>query len=218
MVQPQKSRDATDAAPEGRPYGGVPASERRAARRARLIEAGLDLIGTVGFDRTTVRGVCRRAGLTERYFYEHFENRDDLLAAVYEHVIESVRAETLAALAEAPATLEDRVRAGVSAFVGALDRDRRRARVQLLESVGRDEQLEHRRREVMHEFAALLEEMSAGLLPADRNDPDERRIAALALVGATNEVVIDWVLGYLEVPRERLVEVLVRIYLAVARG
>jgi AcrR family transcriptional regulator len=52
-----------------RPYRGVPADDRRAGRRARLLSAGLELLGSEGYSGTTVRGVCGRARLTPRYFY-----------------------------------------------------------------------------------------------------------------------------------------------------
>src|SRR6185503_10298102 len=41
-----------------RTYGGVSADERIAARRAKLLEAGLELFGTRGFATTGVKDVC----------------------------------------------------------------------------------------------------------------------------------------------------------------
>ncbi|WP_434090437.1 TetR family transcriptional regulator [Nocardia beijingensis] len=43
----------------------------------------LDLIGESGAAGVTMRGVCRRAGLTTRYFYENFATRDELLDLLY---------------------------------------------------------------------------------------------------------------------------------------
>jgi len=66
-----------------RPYGGLAMEERVAARRARFIEAGIELFGTQGFRGATVRGICAAAGLTDRYFYESFASLEALLADVY---------------------------------------------------------------------------------------------------------------------------------------
>ncbi|MGH3557005.1 MAG: TetR/AcrR family transcriptional regulator, partial [Mycobacterium sp.] len=57
-----------------RPYRGVEAGDRLADRRSRLLVAGLDLLGASDQDMSelTVRGICRRAGLAVRYFYESF--------------------------------------------------------------------------------------------------------------------------------------------------
>src|ERR1700760_3307724 len=74
---------ARSLAASARPYGGLAMAERVAARRARFVEAGVELFGTQGFRGATVRGVCAAAGLTDRYFYESFATLEALLAAVY---------------------------------------------------------------------------------------------------------------------------------------
>src|SRR4029077_5184552 len=64
-------RDLANRTPQ-RAYGGVSAEDRIAARRAKLLDAGLELFGTRGYATTGVKDVCREAGLTDRYFYESF--------------------------------------------------------------------------------------------------------------------------------------------------
>src|SRR5688572_6780726 len=92
----------TSAAPS-RPYRGQPAADRRAERREKLLAAGLELLGTEGHGGTTVRGVCREAGLTPRYFYESFEDLDALLLAVFDRIVAEASATVLEAIAAAPA-------------------------------------------------------------------------------------------------------------------
>ena len=65
-----------------RDYGGVSAEDRRAERRRKLLDAGRRLWGESGISEVTVRGVCTASGLTPRYFYEQFENRETLLVAI----------------------------------------------------------------------------------------------------------------------------------------
>ena len=50
-------------------WGGSTLTERREQRRVALMDAALDLIGEGGGAAVTVRSVCRRASLTDRYFY-----------------------------------------------------------------------------------------------------------------------------------------------------
>src|ERR1700760_1177054 len=60
-----------------RPYGGVEASERLALRRRRLLEAGLELLGgSDNHPELTVRALCAEAGVSARYFYEGFTDKD----------------------------------------------------------------------------------------------------------------------------------------------
>ena len=70
-----------------RSYGGEAGDARVARRRAALIDAALELLGQAEPAQVTVRGVCARAALTPRYFYESFVGVDDLVAATYEEVI-----------------------------------------------------------------------------------------------------------------------------------
>ena len=65
-----------------RTYGGVSVDQRRATRRAALIEAALDLFGEGGAQAVSKRAVCARAKLNDRYFYEHFTDSDALLEAI----------------------------------------------------------------------------------------------------------------------------------------
>ncbi|MFE3229414.1 TetR/AcrR family transcriptional regulator [Nocardia sp. NPDC059228] len=70
-----------------RPYGGTPAADRRAQRRAALLDAALDLLAAEGVTAVTVRKVCAAAKLNDRYFRESFADIDDLMGAVMEHHI-----------------------------------------------------------------------------------------------------------------------------------
>ncbi|MGW4245751.1 TetR/AcrR family transcriptional regulator, partial [Nocardia sp. NPDC004722] len=84
----------------GGTWGGRTQEERRAERRERLISAALDIWLENGWAAVTMRGVCTHAGLNDRYFYEHFTDRDDLLGAVFDEVGFQALAELSAVVAE----------------------------------------------------------------------------------------------------------------------
>jgi AcrR family transcriptional regulator len=180
--------------------------------------SGLEEIGTRGYDNITVKDVCRRAGLTERYFYEHFADRAALLVAVFDEVVETVMAAAVSASEAVPADLEERARAGLTGFLDALTEDPRRARVQLVGVVGRGADLERRRFASIHAFADYIATAAEQLAPRDDLEFRQRRIAALALVGGSNHLAVEWILGDLELSKDELVETLVALYVAAARG
>jgi AcrR family transcriptional regulator len=93
-----------EAPSNARPYRGVEAAERAAARRKQLLAAGLDLLGADGQDiaEVTVRGVCRRAGLSARYFYESFTDKNEFVGHVFDWVIADLVATTRAAMVAGP--------------------------------------------------------------------------------------------------------------------
>ena len=93
----------------------MPLTDRRAERRAQLIDAAFALFGEGGEAAVAVRSVCRECGLNTRYFYESFADVDDLLGAVYDRVSAALGAQVEAAIAAAGDSLRDRTRAGPTA-------------------------------------------------------------------------------------------------------
>lgn len=189
-----------------RPWRGMPPRERQEARRRRLLQAGLEVFGTEGFRAATVGRVCREAGLTNRYFYEHFADREAALRAVYDDLVEDAFHRLSTAVNDPPpaSCLEDRVMAALDAYLDFCLSDPRRPRVISVESVGVSADMEERRRSVRHRIAELFareyrrsaREGTVVDLPFDKQ--------ALALVGAANELVIDWVLSDRSRTREEL--------------
>lgn len=66
-----------------RQYRGNSAEERRLERREKLLHAAARIFAGRGFHNATVRAVCEEAGLTERYFYESFQNSEALFLALH---------------------------------------------------------------------------------------------------------------------------------------
>jgi AcrR family transcriptional regulator len=202
----------------GRLYRGLPAEDRDVARRERLLEAGLEEFGTVGFTASAIESLCARAGVATRSFYEHFESKEDLLIAVQTRIVDALAAEVVAALGPQPRGLEDQVSAGVDAFVRGTVRDLRAARVQLIEVVGVSARVERHRRETLHSFAAIIERDTRRLHDAGeiRRVPD--KLVVMGLVGATTELMVDWMYATRRPAIKRVIDALVSIYLATLRS
>lgn len=118
-----------------RPYGGVSAAERQTQRRERLIEAAYDVFGREGYRNTTMRLICAQARLTERYFYEHFANVDEVFLAVHKRQSAEVSAAIMARVMTAPDEPVAQTRAGLTAFFEYIKADPRRAQILLLDAV-----------------------------------------------------------------------------------
>ena len=199
--------------PSERRYGGRTASERRAGRREQLLDAGLELFGTDGYATTTIEALCARAGLNPRYFYEQFTGREQLLGAVYERHVEQVLTVVGAAIGQAGPDPAVRLRAGLTAFVEATLADERGARVNYFEMVGVSRALDALRRRVLSDYAQLIASQAEdGLIGV------QPRLAAVALVGATDGLIIDWLSGDRVSSRQSIVDALVAIFSPVLGG
>jgi AcrR family transcriptional regulator len=177
------------------PYGGVSAPERVAARRDRLLGAGLELLGTQGYLRTTIDQVCAEAGLTKRYFYESFRSCEDLLGALVQALWAEAARHGMAAVEAAPAGPRTQVRQGIGAVVSYYTSDIRRGRVAFVESAGISDRIERQRQEHAGVLTTLLQSY-AGELLGDLVPPEQvMRLHAGALVGAGSELVTEYLLG-----------------------
>ncbi|MFI6224956.1 TetR/AcrR family transcriptional regulator [Nocardia salmonicida] len=188
-----------------RTWGGRTAEERRARRRVGLIEAALDIWLDHGWAAVTMRGVCQRASLNDRYFYEHFADRDELLAAVWDEVRTEVFAELVNVVVDqADRTPLEITRATIARAVSLQTDLRGRARILLADHAG-SAVLEQRRK-------AMLTDATDGLIaiawPYLRPDIDETamRMSTLAGIGGFMELMSAWRTGVLEVDAERIVE------------
>jgi AcrR family transcriptional regulator len=199
-----------------RPYGGVSAEQRVADRRERILEAGLEEFGTRGVFSTGVKDVCRRAGLTDRYFYESFRDGRELFTAVFDRATARLFEVVATALAAAPATPEAQARAVIEAYVRALADDPRLARVVFIEAPSAGPEVESHMRTTLRQFARLIELGARPYLPADTRD-DALRFGAISLVGAIERLMIEWQDGELGLPIEQIIDYLVDMLLAAGR-
>ena len=186
-----------------RPYRGVEAADRLATRRAKLLGAGLDLLGADPQDAAelTVRGICRRAGLAARYFYESFADKDEFVAAVFDWVIADLAATTQAAVAAAPP--EEQTRAGMANVVRTIGGDPRVGRllfsVQLANAV-----LVRKRVESNTLFAMLSRRHAENALRVPEND--RIKAAAHFVVGGVGQTISAWLAGAVRLDPDQLID------------
>lgn len=188
-----------------RTWAGTTLTDRKATRRGQLLDAGLDLLGTSGSSAVTVRAVCRQAQLTERYFYESFADREELVLAVYERVGTEARTALVHAVSTTADSAAERAEAAVTAFVELIVDDPRKGRVLLLAPMT-DLTLSRRGGELLPTFAALIRDQ----LP-NKADEVDRQMTAVGLVGALTNLFIGYLDGTLQVSRQRLVSHCVRL-------
>jgi AcrR family transcriptional regulator len=184
-----------------RPYRGVEAADRVAERRRRFLEAGLDILGSdPDLSELTVRGICGRAGVALRYFYESFTDKEDLVAAVFDWVIADIAATTQAAVAAAP--LHEQSRAGMANIVRAIAADTRVGR--LLFSSQLSNPVVVRKRTESFALMALLTFQHAGSLGAQHSE--RIKAASHFVVGGVTQMITAWLEGEIALNNDQLVD------------
>jgi AcrR family transcriptional regulator len=188
-----------------RPYGGVSATERIATRRERLLEAGLELFGTDGYQVSGVKDICREAGLTDRYFYESFRDTRELFIAVFDRVTDELFASVASAVEASGPAPEAELRAGIETFVRALADDRRKARVIFSEAAGAGPEAEQHMRTTLRRFSVLVAGTARRHLATDVSD-ELVDVVALSVVGTLERVIVEWQDEELDLSIERIID------------
>lgn len=176
--------------------------ERRAQRRDHLIAAAADLYGERGYRNVTVRMICRRAQLTERYFYESFASSEEILV---------VAARTLAGQTlDRMRQLRDSTRGNRDAktlrmlrgyYRSQLD-EPSKARVFTLEFRGMSASADAEFERILDLFADLI---------VETRDPDRRGRAAndalvsRGIVGGILQITLSWIESEYREPIDRVV-------------
>jgi AcrR family transcriptional regulator len=69
-------------------------SSRRLEQRERLLAAAYEMVAEVGIEGLRTREISKKAGLNLAIFHYCFGSKDDLLRALYQHIISRFRTET----------------------------------------------------------------------------------------------------------------------------
>ena len=178
--------------PGARRYRGLAADDRIRERRQRFLSAGLECFGRNGYHGVTVRELCAQAQLTERYFYESFKDREALFAAVYENLVEQLRADFVAVAERSGNSLDALSRAGLRLFYQRLQQDRRVARMLLVEVLTVSSAMERRALDATFGFGDLLIDLAGTRFNKPGVNAQQARLIAAGLVGAAVQIAMRW--------------------------
>ena len=188
---------------DGRRYRGAALAERQEERRAKLIEAGIELFGTSGYRSSTVEKICATAGLTKRYFYESFGGSEELLLACYTEATERLRAAVRDGAGRAT-DLGSATTGALGAFFAAIEDDPRIGRITFHEILGVSPKVDRAYRATTLAFVDTLIELTAPFVgPAA--DPAQVRLVATGLVGAILMIAQQWMLSDFTDPADQVV-------------
>ena len=184
----QKSAMSPTPASEKRRYSGQSFEDRQSERRARLVRAALDVAGRFGLEGTSIAAICAEAGLTARYFYESFPNRDAIFVEAYRLAQDELRADIAEHIDPANA-----VASALTGFFSVLVEHPGPARVFLLDLDDHGPEMKLASREAGEKLARLF-------APGAR---DALHIAGT--LGAILQIAKRWIAGGFAEPVEQVV-------------
>jgi AcrR family transcriptional regulator len=198
-------------------YGGVDASLREEDRRKKLVEAGLESFGTKGYAKTNIKTICKLAGLTERYFYESFNHKEDLLCAVYQELIEEEKNDAHEILGYSTIEPIEAALRATEMFFRRFQQDPRRAQVQLFEVLGVSLKIDREYQNAMRTLTDTVKIFLCRVFPGIQNETLDRSIIPTALAGSIIMVSHEWVLNGFITPLDDIISQLMDLFTAVGK-
>jgi AcrR family transcriptional regulator len=196
---------AVEPAGPGRSYSGRSPDERDAVRRARVLAAALELIGTRGYVATTIERLCTTANVSTRHFYLLYANKEAAFIDLYDELTATSYRNVAASLeATSGKPLKERIAQAVLAYFDPMLADLRVARISFVEIIGASPRIEELRLRYRERLVDLVRAETAG--PVARGEVRDRdfRFATLALAGAATAVAHDWMLKPDRAPVQQL--------------
>ncbi len=178
-----------DTAPRGR--HAPPLEVRQDRQRRRLYAAAGAVFAGVGYADATAEAIAREAGMSKATFYEHFDNKEDCICALFDAATDALL-DAMRAAGEAesgrPLDPRERYRAAIVALLEVVAAFPDAAQTLLVEIIGAGPAAMERRDRVLQAFADYIDQRNeadaaAGYVPrlASRDD-------AFAIVGAVIEL------------------------------
>jgi len=194
-----------------RNYNGRSPQQRAQARKQRLLDAALEIIGTVGFQAARINDICRTAGVSQRYFYESFHDSEDLLLQLYQREFERMTTATLSGIGDPGGNLIEQLRQVLLSWFGTIDANRMAAQIIFFEVHGVSKQAEEvflAGRSAFRDYVATFLAPVFAATPSNNLDP---RVVTIGVVGALLELVRTWLLGELDLSVEQMVDRLLTV-------
>jgi AcrR family transcriptional regulator len=182
------SKRRPDQLPSGR--HGLLRSFVATNQRERILSAVAQAVAELGYAEMNVEEVLARAGVSRRTFYEHFRNKEDAFIAAYDAVVHQLARHIRRAYLN-ESTAQERLRAGVGAFLQFLAGGPELARMCIVEVLAAGPRAIARRNEAMRMFAEIIEDNIHELVPSCR----QPALTAETIVGGIHEAVFSRILA-----------------------
>jgi AcrR family transcriptional regulator len=154
------------------------------AKRERILQGMLEAVGSSGYDGASVRTVLTRTGLYRQAFYDNFPDKDACYLEAFDLGVSRLEAFVIAAAA-GEESWQGKLRAGLGAFLEALDREPDVGRALIVEVHAAGAEPLERRAETMKRVADFID--SARDVSADGESPPP--IAPEGIVAGIHAIV-----------------------------
>jgi AcrR family transcriptional regulator len=151
-------------------------------KRRRIIDALAELTAEQGYEATKISDIVRRAAVARKTLYDNFSGKEEVFIAAFDTTVQEAVNRVEAGCAEAEEDWEEKVEAGLAAFLGYVAEEPALARLCLIEALSATPAATERYEDALQGFV----EMARRALPQDDRLPET---IAETLVGGVAWIV-----------------------------
>lgn len=151
-------------------------------KQRRIMDALAELTAEQGYEATKISDIVRRAGVARKTLYDNFEGKEEVFLATFDSARDEVLRRVEESGAEVDGDWQDRVEAGLAAFLAYVAEQPTLARMCMIEALSATPAATKRYEDALETFV----EMTRRALPDDDRLPDT---IAETLVGGVAWIV-----------------------------
>lgn len=169
--------------------------KKKEARRDQILEAAAAVFGETGYHAANVADIIARAGVARGTFYQHFENKREVLDELLDDLLERLRDAIVDVnLAHPDKTVYVQLQENVERLLALLFQERPLARILLAEASGVDADVDRKLEGFYDGLLGLISEtLQLGIL-AGMVRPCDTQLVAMCIMGSVKELVYQHVL------------------------
>ena len=170
-------------------------TESKEARRRAILESAVRVFAENGFFAARIRDIAAGAGVAEGTIYLYFDGKDDLLLTAFrEKVAEFV--DSVQDVLPSDRSFEEKLARFIGLQFESIEAEPALATVLLLESRQSSKFYGGAVRDVLRTYAAAIDELlQSGVAGGDVRADLDVALARRMLIGALEEIELEWLLG-----------------------
>ncbi len=124
-------------------------------KRRRIMDAIAELTAEQGYDATKIGDIVSRAGVARKTLYDNFEGKEEVFLAAFDTAVDEALQRIEADCAEVEGDWEERVQAGLAAFLRYIAENPALARMCMIEALSATQAATERYEAAMQRFVEL---------------------------------------------------------------
>ena len=133
-----------------------------AHKRRRIMDATAELTAEQGYEATKIADIVRRAGVARKTLYDNFEGKEEVFLATFDAAIDEATGRVEEQCRNVEGGWEDRIEAGLAAFLGFVAEQPAMARMCMIEALSATPAATRRYEEALQRFVELTESAVPG--------------------------------------------------------